>query len=87
MADLPRATPGACEPADGAGCTERSRTYDEGPIIDRVGDILACPEHGLNPIVSGSPDHYVEGQACARTSSTTACGASIIGGASRTLSS
>lgn len=87
MASLPIARLGDTSTHGGSIVTSASRTYAEGQLIARVGDMLACPIHGLNPIVSGSPDHFVEGQSCARTSSTTACGASIIGGASRTLSS
>lgn len=87
MASLPIARLGDSSSHGGSIVSSASRTLAEGQLIARVGDILACPLHGLNPIVSGSPDHIVEGQACARTSSVTACGASIIGGASKTLSS
>jgi uncharacterized Zn-binding protein involved in type VI secretion len=56
--------------------------HDAGGIeIARVTDILACPIHGPNPIVTGSPNFVSQGQKVARTSSLTACGAAIIGSA------
>lgn len=87
MADLEIARLGDTSTHGGFIITSADRTYCEGEKIARVGDLLDCPIHGINPIVSGSGDHYVEDQACARSSSTTACGAVIIGGASRTFSS
>ena len=49
----------------------------------RIGDIYNCPEHGPNPIVSGSPNVYVQGARTARIGDVTACGAVIITGAQR----
>lgn len=68
----------------GAIVTAASKTKCEGAFVARVTDILDCPIHGPNPIVTGSPNYLVEGQQCARTTSLTACGASIIGGATKT---
>ena len=65
--------------------TSATKSRCEGALIARVGDIYACPEHGPNPITSGSPSFPTEGQATARTGSTTACGAKIIGGATETV--
>jgi len=69
----------------GAISTSASRTKVEGILVARVGDILSCPIHGPNPIVTGSPEFEVEGQKVARTSSVTQCGAVIIGGAAKTV--
>lgn len=30
--------------------------YAEGRKVARVGDMVSCSEHGINPIVEGSPD-------------------------------
>ena len=66
-----------------------SRTLCEGKPIARVGDSHVCPieGHGTTPIVSGSPKFIVEGRQVARTGSVTGCGASIIGGAARSVCS
>ena len=68
----------------GAIATSATKTRCEGALVARVTDILDCPIHGPNAIVTGSPKFYCEGQQVARTGSTTACGATIIGGATKT---
>jgi uncharacterized Zn-binding protein involved in type VI secretion len=65
--------------------TSASKSICEGKLIARVTDLLACPIHGSNPIVTGSPKFITEGQLTARTGSLTQCGASIIGGATKTV--
>ncbi len=50
----------------------------DGRPLARMGDLHACPLHGLNPIVSGSPDTLTEGKPNARLGDVTACGAVII---------
>lgn len=65
--------------------TSASKTYAEGMLVARIGDILACPLHGPNPIVEGSPDTYCEGPAVARHGDHTACGAALISGAVKTV--
>jgi uncharacterized Zn-binding protein involved in type VI secretion len=65
--------------------TAASKTTCEGKPVARVTDMLDCPAHGANPIVTGSPRYLVEGHQCARTGSVTACGATIIGGASKSV--
>ena len=64
--------------------TSASKSICEGKLIAMVGCILNCPLHGPNPIVTGSPQVICEGQKVARTTSLTACGAEIIGGATKT---
>jgi uncharacterized Zn-binding protein involved in type VI secretion len=65
----------------GAIVTAGTQHAAGGVAIARVTDILACPIHGTNPIVTGSPNFVSQGERVARTSSLTACGASIIGSA------
>jgi uncharacterized Zn-binding protein involved in type VI secretion len=65
--------------------TSAQQTICESKLVARVTDILDCPIHGPNPIVTGSLEYIVEGQQCARTTSVTACGAEIIGGATQSL--
>jgi uncharacterized Zn-binding protein involved in type VI secretion len=65
--------------------TSASKTIVEGKLVARVTDILDCPIHGQNQIVTGSPQFNAEGQKVARTTSLTACGAMIIGGATKTV--
>ncbi|WP_240923351.1 PAAR domain-containing protein [Metapseudomonas otitidis] len=47
----------------------------------RVGDPAACPMpgHGVNPIVSGSPDVLFDGMSAARQTDSTACGGALVG--------
>lgn len=68
----------------GAVVTSASKSYAEGSLIARQGDIYACPLHGPNAITGGSPDTICEGAAVARHGDSTACGASLISGASKT---
>lgn len=67
----------------GAITTSASKTKCEGALVARVTDILSCPIHGPNPIITGSPNFPTEQQPTARTGSITQCGASIIGGATK----
>lgn len=69
----------------GAIVTAATKTTCEGALVARLMDVYACPIHGPNPITSGSPKWTTEGQLTARTGSTTACGATIIGGATKTF--
>ena len=69
----------------GSIITSASNTSCEGKLVARVGDILSCPLHGPNPITTGSPNYSTEGKKTARTTSLTGCGASIIGGATKTV--
>lgn len=64
-----------------------SRTQVEGKMVARVGDSHSCPipGHGVTPITTGSPQFKAEGALVARTGSLTGCGASIIGGATKTV--
>jgi uncharacterized Zn-binding protein involved in type VI secretion len=69
----------------GAIVSSAARTTVEGALVARVGDILDCPLHGANPIVTGSPRFTCEGELVARTTSVAACGATILGGATKTF--
>jgi uncharacterized Zn-binding protein involved in type VI secretion len=67
--------------------TAASKTKVEGQFIARVGDLHSCPVpfHGVTPIISGAAQFTCEGAAVARTGSMTGCGATIIGGATKTV--
>ena len=67
--------------------TSASKTTCEGKLVARVGDQHSCPipGHGVTLITTGSPNYNTEGQKTARTTSLTGCGASIIGGATKTV--
>lgn len=64
-----------------------ARTTVEGKLVARVADRHSCPipGHGVTEIVTGSPRFKCEGEQVARTGSLTACGARIIGGATKTF--
>ncbi|MDD2843215.1 MAG: PAAR domain-containing protein [Tolumonas sp.] len=54
------------------------------PAIAKVGDMHACPQrgHGVNSIVSGSSDVFINGMPAATVGSRTSCGASVAVGSS-----
>ena len=85
MADNPVARLGDTSSHGGSIVTSAQHQTVEGKLVARVTDLLDCPVHGLNPIVTGCPVWTSEGQRVARSGSTTACGATIIGGATRTV--
>jgi uncharacterized Zn-binding protein involved in type VI secretion len=65
--------------------TSSSKSPIEGPNVCRIGDLLACPIHGLNPVVEGSPDTLAEGPPVARQGDHTACGAALISSCKKTV--
>lgn len=67
----------------GSIVTSASKTYCEGQLIARKGDILNCPIHGPQPIVGHSSKLKVEGKFCARNGDVAACGATLISGATK----
>lgn len=67
----------------GAVITSASKTLCEGALIAREGDILDCPIHGPNPIVGHSSKLLVEGKYVARHGDATACGATLVSGATK----
>lgn len=67
----------------GAVISSASKWRCEGALIARKGDMFSCPMHGNNPIVEGSGKWKCEGAEVARQGDHTACGASLISGASK----
>lgn len=67
----------------GAIVTSASKTLCEGQLVARHTDILNCPIHGPNPIVEHSEKMLVEGLHVARHGDATACGATLISGATK----
>lgn len=58
-----------------------SPTFKVGDVpVARIGDILDCPQHGQNPIVSSIVQHKQGGVVLAHVGSKTACGATITTG-------
>jgi uncharacterized Zn-binding protein involved in type VI secretion len=84
---LPVARIGDKSDHGGVIITSCQKTKAEGPLVARVNDLHSCPieGHGITPIITGSPNHIVEGQKTARSTSITGCGASIIGGSKDTF--
>lgn len=54
----------------------------EGKAVARIDDLVDCPIHGVNKIVSGSSDTFLEGKGVAYVGSVSECGAEILDGAS-----
>lgn len=67
----------------GSVISSASKWRCEGALIARKGDIYDCPLHGPNPITGGSARHRCENAAIARHGDSTACGATLISGASK----
>lgn len=67
----------------GAVVSSAQKWAFEGALCARLGDIYACPIHGPNPIVEGSSRYSCEGLPIARHGDATACGASLISGATK----
>ena len=69
----------------GAIITSASKTMCEGALVAREGDILNCPIHGPNPIVGHSVKYKAEGAFVARHGDATACGATLVSGATKSI--
>jgi uncharacterized Zn-binding protein involved in type VI secretion len=52
----------------------------DGLKVARVGDMYACPIHGMNPIIEGSGAYTADGKKVARIGDATQCGAVITSG-------
>lgn len=65
--------------------TGSHNVIDENSPSARVGDIYACPIHGPNAIVTGSPKTIVNNRRNVRITSMTACGAMINSGAAKCI--
>jgi len=72
------------DPSDHGGViiSSSARTYADGILIARVGDLHDCPipGHGVTPILTGSPNLEIEGKPAARVGSVCGCGAVISNG-------
>ena len=66
--------------------TSASKTYDNGILVARVGDLHSCPipGHGVTAITSGSGHFVCEGQIVAVVGSVCGCGAVISSGSGDT---
>ena len=65
-----------------------SRTYINGKLVARKGDLHSCPikGHGVTPITSGSATVTIEGSPVARIGDSVGCGAVITSGSPDTES-
>ncbi len=64
----------------GSIVTGAASSFVNGMAIARVGDMLNCPQHGMQAITSGSAGLMVEGKEAARAGDLCACGAVLTGG-------
>jgi uncharacterized Zn-binding protein involved in type VI secretion len=69
----------------GAIITGSPNVWVNGRPVARVGDIYACPFHGLNPIIKGSNRTWANQLELARIGDPTACGATIATGSENTF--
>ena len=64
--------------------TGSSNTSINGIPCSRIGDLHACPIHGINVIVTGAPHCTVTGRPTSRIGDMCACGAVIVTGSPNT---
>jgi uncharacterized Zn-binding protein involved in type VI secretion len=57
----------------------------DGAAIARVGDLVACDQHGVQSIISGSESVILDGSNVARVGDGVSCGAFIITGSTDTI--
>lgn len=55
-----------------------THTYVNGQLVITPGAGHACPEHGMNVVVSGSSNVYVENMPVSRIGDVCSCGAVIV---------
>jgi uncharacterized Zn-binding protein involved in type VI secretion len=53
--------------------------------VARLGDLYACPIHGINPIVTASPNTTANSKGVVRVGDLTLCGATLIEGSPDTF--
>lgn len=58
--------------------TASANTYADGKLVARIGDLVDCPAHGRNKIVSPTTTTIVEGKPTACEGAMTECGAKIL---------
>lgn len=64
----------------GAVVSGSPATDIQGAAVARIGDKVACSQHGPTVIASGDPTLIIDGQPVARHGDKTACGATLIAG-------
>jgi uncharacterized Zn-binding protein involved in type VI secretion len=57
--------------------TSATKSYVNGILVARVGDLVSCPIHGNNPIIDGSGNYKTETKITAVRTSITGCGSQI----------
>ena len=82
---IPQARLGDISNHLGVIITGAMRTFVNGRPAARMGDLHACPFHGITPIVTGDGDTFIEGQPSARLGDVAACGAVIVTASPDTL--
>jgi uncharacterized Zn-binding protein involved in type VI secretion len=65
--------------------TGSSRTFVNGVPLSRIGDLHACPIHGVNVIVTGSHNTTSDYSPNARLLDLTSCGSTIVSGSPNTF--
>jgi uncharacterized Zn-binding protein involved in type VI secretion len=85
MSGKPVARLGDAGSHGGTIITGASKIFVNNKPMARVGDTYDCPKHGPNPIVTGAPHVFGQGQSVAHVESRTACGATIITGSPDTF--
>ena len=71
----------------GSIISSASKTYVNGILVARIGDLHSCPipGHGVTAITSGSSNFKCEGQVTAVVGSVCGCGATISSGSTNTF--
>jgi uncharacterized Zn-binding protein involved in type VI secretion len=83
--------PAVCRETDtsthgGAVVSGSPTLSSDGLPVARIGDLFACPIHGLRTIVSGSTREFADGIGIARIGDPISCGASLSSGSLKKFS-
>lgn len=81
----PQARLGDITSHGGTIVTGAERTLVDRMPAARMGDLHACPEHGITEIAQGSKKTLIEGKPAARLCDVTDCGAMIVTGSDTAL--
>ena len=81
----PQARLGDISSHGGMIVTAATKTVVDGAPAARMGDLHACPDHGINAIATGSSLLLIEGRPAARAGDIAGCGAVLMPGAAKTM--
>lgn len=65
--------------------TGSDKVIDDNQPTARIGDLVSCPIHGVNPLVTGNPSVIDDGQPTSSIGDVAQCGAVLVTGAANVI--